>query len=69
VDVGAGVAYDAHADLLGNLHALHLGNEGGAEAVEALAGLLAPAGDGIAGVYAGGLEHLDEDRAGARLAP
>ena len=58
MDVGAGVADDIHADFLRNLEALHPGDEGGAEAVEALPGLLAPAGGGVAGVDAGGLERV-----------
>jgi len=69
VDVGAGVADDVHADLLRDLEALHPGDEGGAEAVEALPGLLAPAGGGVAGVDAGSLDELDEEGAWARIAP
>jgi len=68
VDVGAGVADDVHADFLRNLQALHPGDEGGAEAVEALPGLLAPAGGGVAGVDAGGLDELDEEGAWACIA-
>lgn len=68
VDVGAGVADDVHADFLRDLEALHPGNEGGAEAVEALPGLLAPAGGGVAGVDTGGLDELDEEGAWACIA-
>lgn len=41
VDAGASMADDVHADFLGNLQALHLGDHGGSEVVEALPGLLA----------------------------
>ena len=68
VDVGAGVADDVHADLLGDLEALHPGDEGGAEAVEAFPGLLAPAGGGVAGVDSGSLDELDEEGAWACVA-
>lgn len=68
VDVGAGVADDVHADFLRDLEALHPGDEGGAEAVEALPGLLAAAGGGVAGVDACGLDELDEEGAWACIA-
>lgn len=68
MDVGAGVADDVHADFLRDLEALHPGDEGGAEAVEALPRLLAPAGGGVAGVDAGGLDELDEEGAWACIA-
>ncbi len=68
MDVGAGVADDVHADFLRDLEALHPGDEGGAEAVEALPGLLAPAGSGVAGVDAGGLDELDEEGTWACIA-
>lgn len=68
MDVGAGVADDVHADFLRNLEALHPGDEGSAEAVEAFPGLFAPAGGGVAGVDAGGLDELDEEGAWACIA-
>ena len=68
MDVGAGVADDVHADFLRDLEALHPGDEGGAEAVEAFPGLLAPAGGSVAGVDPGGLDELDEEGAWARVA-
>ncbi len=65
MDVGAGVADGFHSDFLRDLEALHPGDEGGAEAVEALPGLLAPAGGGVAGIDADGLDELDEECAWA----
>ncbi len=62
------MADDVHANVLGNLQALHLGDHGGPEAVEALPGLLAPAGHGIAWVDPCGFDHLDEIGAGPLLA-
>ena len=69
MDVGAGVADDVHAGLEGDLEALEAADEGGSEAVEALTGLLAPAGHGMAGVDAGLLDDVHEEGAWAFVAP
>ena len=69
MDVGAGVADDVHAGLEGDLEALEPADEGGPEAVEALTGLLAPAGHGMTGVNPGLLDDVHEEGARAFIAP
>ena len=69
VDVGAGMADDVHAGLEGDLEALEPADQGGAKAMEALPGLLAPPGHGMAGVDAGLLDDVHEEGAWAFVAP
>ena len=63
VNVGAGVADDLHAYVLGYALGLHGGYEGGAEAVEALLGLAALPGGRALRIHAGLLHDLDKLRA------
>jgi len=63
VHVCAGVTDEAHTGFLRDPLGLHVGDQGGAEAVETLLRLAALAGGGTLRVDAGLLHELDELRA------